>query len=193
MQRQIVRFVSESAEVRTTMDEEQVPENAEWLVRRDEVDYGPYATEEVLTAISSKEVHMGTWIAELSHAEFEPLGSWAIFRDHYAECQARWDQEIAEAEARRVERRMRAVRMVRMVTFVVVLVIALQAIGGLVVAAALRYAGNVLKCFAVSISICNCAVATTFLSTNGGHGLSASATLGVALVIGSTFLYSNVF
>ena len=129
MQRQIVTFVSESVEVRTTMDEEQVPENAEWLVRRDEVDYGPYATEEVLTAISSKEVHMGTWIAELSHAEFEPLGSWAIFRDHYAECQARWDQEIAEAEARRVERRMRAVRMVRMVTFVVVLVIALGSAG----------------------------------------------------------------
>eukprot|EP00223_Ostreococcus_mediterraneus_P009724 CAMPEP_0179628158 /NCGR_PEP_ID=MMETSP0932-20121108/4706_1 /TAXON_ID=548131 ORGANISM="Ostreococcus mediterraneus, Strain clade-D-RCC2596" /NCGR_SAMPLE_ID=MMETSP0932 /ASSEMBLY_ACC=CAM_ASM_000582 /LENGTH=172 /DNA_ID=CAMNT_0021497515 /DNA_START=587 /DNA_END=1105 /DNA_ORIENTATION=+ len=74
----------------------------------------------------------------------------------------------------------------------VLLVIALQAVGGLVVAAVLRYAGNVLKCFAVSISICNCAVATTFLSTNGGHGLSASATLGVALVIGSTFLYSNV-
>ena len=75
---------------------------------------------------------------------------------------------------------------------VVLLVITLQAAGGLVVAAVLRYAGNVLKCFAVSISICNCAVATTFLSTNGGHGLSASSTLGIALVIGSTFLYSNV-
>ena len=75
---------------------------------------------------------------------------------------------------------------------VVLLVAALQAIGGLVVAAALRYAGNVLKCFAVSISICNCTFATTFLSTNSGHGLSASATLGIALVIGSTFLYSNV-
>ena len=31
---------------------------------------------------------------------------------------------------------------------VVLLVIALQAIGGLVIAAVLRYAGNVLKCFA---------------------------------------------
>jgi UDP-sugar transporter A1/2/3 len=75
---------------------------------------------------------------------------------------------------------------------VVLLVIALQAVGGLVVAAVLRYAGNVLKCFAVSISICNCAVASTFLSTNGGYGLSTSTTLGIALVIGSTFLYSNV-
>eukprot|EP00223_Ostreococcus_mediterraneus_P006160 CAMPEP_0179696138 /NCGR_PEP_ID=MMETSP0936-20121108/6690_1 /TAXON_ID=548131 ORGANISM="Ostreococcus mediterraneus, Strain clade-D-RCC2573" /NCGR_SAMPLE_ID=MMETSP0936 /ASSEMBLY_ACC=CAM_ASM_000574 /LENGTH=172 /DNA_ID=CAMNT_0021569033 /DNA_START=1157 /DNA_END=1675 /DNA_ORIENTATION=- len=74
---------------------------------------------------------------------------------------------------------------------IVLLVIALQAAGGLVVASVLRYAGNILKCFAVSISICNCAVATTILSTNGEHGLSSSSTLGIALVIGSTFLYSN--
>ena len=74
---------------------------------------------------------------------------------------------------------------------VVTLVVAVQAIGGLVVAAVLRYAGNVLKCFAVSISICTCAVATTLFSDNG-HSLSASALVGVALVIGSTFLYSNV-
>ena len=73
---------------------------------------------------------------------------------------------------------------------VVLLVIVLQAIGGLVVAAVLRHAGNVLKCFAVSISICNCAIATTFFSEDD-HSLSASAILGVTLVIGSTFLYSN--
>jgi len=72
----------------------------------------------------------------------------------------------------------------------VLLVIALQAMGGLVVAVVLRYAGNVLKCFAVSISICNCAVATTLFS-NDDHNLSASAILGIALVIWSTFLYSN--
>ena len=74
---------------------------------------------------------------------------------------------------------------------VVLLVIALQAAGGLVVAAVLRYAGNVLKCFAVSISICNCALATTVFA-NDGHNLSVTASLGIALVIGSTFLYSNV-
>ena len=73
---------------------------------------------------------------------------------------------------------------------VVLLVIALQAIGGLVVAAVLRYAGNVLKCFAVSISICNCAVTTTLFSEDR-YSLSASAILGISLVIGSTFLYSN--
>jgi len=74
---------------------------------------------------------------------------------------------------------------------IVLLVIALQAAGGLVVAAVLRYAGNVLKCFAVSISICNCAIATT-VCANDRHNLSMTASLGIALVIGSTFLYSNV-
>ena len=73
---------------------------------------------------------------------------------------------------------------------VVLLVITLQAVGGLVVAAVLRYAGNVLKCFAVSISIC-CTVVTTLFS-DAGHALSASMIVGIALVIGSTFLYSNV-
>jgi len=73
----------------------------------------------------------------------------------------------------------------------VLLVIALQAAGGLVVAAVLRYAGNVLKCFAVSISICNCALAATVFA-NDGHNLSVTASLGIAVVIGSMFLYSNV-
>ena len=72
---------------------------------------------------------------------------------------------------------------------VVVLVIALQAVGGLVVAAVLRYAGNVLKCFAISISICNCAVATTLFSDD--HNWSTSTILGIALVVVATFLYSS--
>ena len=74
---------------------------------------------------------------------------------------------------------------------VVLLVIVLQAVGGLVVAAVLRYAGNVLKCFAVSISICNCAV-MTLLFSDDRHDLSASTILGIALSIWSMFLYSNV-
>jgi hypothetical protein len=111
------------------MTEEMVPDNAEWLVRRDAVDYGPYATDEVLVSIAAKDVDLGTLIAEISQAEFEPLGAWGVFRDHYAECQARWDQEVAEAEARRAERRMRVVRIVRITTFAVVLVIALGSVG----------------------------------------------------------------
>ena len=74
---------------------------------------------------------------------------------------------------------------------IVLLVITLQAMGGLVVAAVLRYAGNVLKCFAVSISICICTGASVLFASDE-HSVSSSALFGIALVIGSTFLYSNV-
>ena len=73
----------------------------------------------------------------------------------------------------------------------VFLIIALQAFGGLIVAIVLRYADNVLKCYAVSISICTCAVATRMVSERSHRDVCTSTVLGVALVIGSAFLYSN--
>jgi hypothetical protein len=111
------------------MASERASQESEWLVRREEVDYGPYVTGEVLSAIASQEIGLGTLIADLNEVEFEPLGTWALFRDHYAECQARWEREAAEEEARRVERRLRAARMARMTTFAIVLVIALGSAG----------------------------------------------------------------
>ncbi len=71
------------------------------------------------------------------------------------------------------------------------LIIALQALGGLIVAMVLRYAGNVLKCCAVSISICTCAIAMRVVSERSHHDVCTSTVLVVALVIGSTFSYSN--
>jgi UDP-sugar transporter A1/2/3 len=70
---------------------------------------------------------------------------------------------------------------------VVITVILLQAIGGLVVSAVLRYAGNVTKCFAVSFSICNCAVATKLFSATQHD--ESTLLLGICLVIASTFMY----
>ena len=75
---------------------------------------------------------------------------------------------------------------------IVICIIALQALGGLVVALVLRHAGNVLKCFAVSISICSCAVATIMFSDDGDQTISSHVLLGVGIVIGSTFLYIEV-
>ena len=72
---------------------------------------------------------------------------------------------------------------------IVLVMILLQAVGGLIVAMVLRYASNILKCFAVCISICNCAIATTCLS---GEIMSTFTIFGILLVIGSTLLYSNV-
>ena len=62
MPRQIDTFARDTVEGRTAMEEEQVPDNAEWLVRREEVDYGPFTTEEVLASISSKEITLGTLV-----------------------------------------------------------------------------------------------------------------------------------
>ena len=73
---------------------------------------------------------------------------------------------------------------------VVFIIITLQAFGGLIVAVVLRYAGNILKCFAVSISICSCAMLSTFFDEDS-HPLSLRAVLGVAFVICSMFLYST--
>ena len=74
---------------------------------------------------------------------------------------------------------------------IVLCVIILQAIGGLIVAAVLRYAGNVLKCFAISISICACVMASAF-SQDEGRQISMVVLLGIGLVLYATFLYSNI-
>ena len=75
---------------------------------------------------------------------------------------------------------------------VVLGIIALQAIGGLIVAAVMKYASNVLKCFAVSLSICNCTIATKYVfRVDDNVGLDFNQILGIALVIGSTFAYAS--
>ena len=70
-------------------------------------------------------------------------------------------------------------------------IILLQACGGLLVAAVLRYAGNVTKCFAVSISICICAITTMYSCENRHSGETFGFASGIFLVISSTFLYAN--
>jgi len=62
-----------------------------------------------------------------------------------------------------------------------------NAIGGFLVAFAMKYADNILKTFAVSMSlVLNCLLSATFLSVH----LTPQAITGVALVIAATFLYS---
>ena len=71
---------------------------------------------------------------------------------------------------------------------VVIAVIFCQAIGGMVVAVVLRNAGNVLKCFAVSISICVC-VLLEVISKDANSKWSWSSNIGIFYVIRSTFLF----
>ena len=62
----------------------------------------------------------------------------------------------------------------------------LQAMGGLIIAGVMKYASSILKCFAVSISICLCAL----ISALCGDETSMLQLFGVLLVILSTILYS---
>ena len=70
---------------------------------------------------------------------------------------------------------------------VVFLVIVLNACGGLITAVVMRYASAVLKCFAVSLSICTCAI----ISTTQGIVLPLHACLGIGLVSSSTLMYTT--
>tara|TARA_B100000482_G_C12572723_1_gene284634 strand:+ start:465 stop:1259 length:795 start_codon:yes stop_codon:yes gene_type:complete len=69
---------------------------------------------------------------------------------------------------------------------VVVGVILLQAMGGLIVALVMRYASTILKCFAVSASICLCTVISI---TGGQEDLTAKKIVGISIVNVATLLY----
>ena len=71
---------------------------------------------------------------------------------------------------------------------VVVLVLCFQALGGIIVAIVMRHASNLLKCFAVSISICLCSIISV---TRGEEKLSARLIMGVSLVNAATLLFSS--
>lgn len=74
--------------------------------------------------------------------------------------------------------------------YVVVSIVVLQAVGGLIIAAVMRYAGNVLKCFAVSTSICSCALFSSILQPQA-TGIDIIAATGICFVIFATFLFST--
>lgn len=70
-------------------------------------------------------------------------------------------------------------------------VITLQGLGGLVIAAVIKYADNILKSFATSLSI----VVTGLISyyAMDDFTLSANFAMGTALVMAAVFLYSTGF
>ena len=70
----------------------------------------------------------------------------------------------------------------------VVFVISQQAIGGLIVALVVRYADNILKGFATSLSILLSCVASVFLFD---YKISLGFTLGAGLVIVAIYLYGK--
>jgi UDP-sugar transporter A1/2/3 len=73
--------------------------------------------------------------------------------------------------------------------YVVFTVIGLQAVGGLIVAAVIKYADNILKGFATAISIITSSILSFFLLHDFDPSIKFG--VGVVLVITSTFMYSQ--
>jgi UDP-sugar transporter A1/2/3 len=69
----------------------------------------------------------------------------------------------------------------------VIAAIACQSAGGLIVAVVVKYADNILKGFATSISIVISSIASVALF---GSRIGTIFLLGTALVLGATYLYS---
>lgn len=71
---------------------------------------------------------------------------------------------------------------------VVMTIVLLTTLGGLLVAAVMRYTSTLLKCIAVSLSICVC---SSYTSVLGDEQISLCVVCGVFLVISSCFLFST--
>jgi len=65
--------------------------------------------------------------------------------------------------------------------------IANQAAGGMIIAGVMKYASAILKCFAVSVSVCLCTLVSIW---HGDDTAGHKKALGVLMVIVATFLYS---
>ena len=72
---------------------------------------------------------------------------------------------------------------------IVCIIIFLHAAGGLIVATVMRYAGNIMKCFAISMSICACALLST-LTEPDISSVCAQEIAGIAIVLVSIFMFA---
>lgn len=71
---------------------------------------------------------------------------------------------------------------------IIILIIFLQAVGGLIVGAVMKFASSVLKCFSIAASICLSVLISSHL---GFHQMNTSLMMGTLLVITSIFMYSR--
>jgi len=78
-----------------------------WLTRRDGVDFGPFSTEQVVEMISRREIDLGTLVCDVAERKWEPLGSHAEFRTHYAVAEKSWTAEDADQHERQLRTRRR--------------------------------------------------------------------------------------
>lgn len=78
-----------------------------WLVRRDNVDYGPYNDEEVFECFVRKEINLGSLITPAGTQQWKPAGEYPQFRDRMVELQKRWDEIALEEEVEAAEQKLK--------------------------------------------------------------------------------------
>lgn len=76
-----------------------------WLYRTERGDYGPVTTDKIFDAIREKKIDLSSQVSVLGSNRWSHAGEFPLFRDHYAACQRRWDEERLHAEAEAVGRK----------------------------------------------------------------------------------------
>lgn len=77
-----------------------------WLYRTERGDYGPVTTDRMLDGIREKAITLATQVSVLGTNKWVAAGEFPLFREHYAACQRRWDDERLHAEAEAMGKRM---------------------------------------------------------------------------------------
>ncbi len=77
-----------------------------WLYRTERGDYGPVSTDRIFDAIRERKIDLSTQVSLLGSNRWSAAGEFPVFRDHYAACQRRWDDEALQAEAEALGKRL---------------------------------------------------------------------------------------
>jgi len=105
------------------------PELSRWFYRTSKGDFGPVSTDELLEAIKSRHVDLGSEVKRLGAAAWGVAGDERIFRDHYAKCRAHWDEQELHAETDRLGVKLKRAHTRRKGAWIVMVVGALAVIG----------------------------------------------------------------
>jgi hypothetical protein len=76
-----------------------------WLYRTERGDYGPVTTDRIFAAIRERTIDLSTQVSVLGSNRWSAAGEFPLFRDHYAACQKRWDEDKLEQEAEALGKR----------------------------------------------------------------------------------------
>lgn len=77
-----------------------------WLYRTDRGDYGPVTTDRIFDGIRERKIDLKTQVSVLGTNKWAAAGEFPLFRDQYAACQKRWEEERLHAEADAIGKRM---------------------------------------------------------------------------------------